>query len=217
MEVIQRSSSSYINPIVPVIKKDGTVRPCLDARRLNEILLEDWECPEPAGILFQRCKGSNIMSSLDMTSNFWQVPLHQDSKQYTAFQYRGRTYEFNVVAFGLKTSTAALVRGLDQVLQGLGDHIISFVDDTLITSESTQQHLEHIEKSLHHLEKCSLTINLSKTYFFRNETKFLRFILDTEGIKPDPEKIQGIREFPPPKNIKQLKFSGISKFLLEIQ
>ena len=65
-----------------------------------------------------------------------------NSKQYTSFQYRGKSYEFNVVPFGLNTSTAALVKGLDKALQGVGDHIISFVDDTLITSESTQQHLE---------------------------------------------------------------------------
>ena len=153
------------------------------------------------------------MSSLDMTSSFWQVPLHSDSKQYTAFQYRGRSFEFNVVPFGLKTSTAALIRGLDQALQGLGDHIISFVDDTLITSESTQQHLEHIEELLHRLEKCNLTINLNKSHFFRQETKFLGFILNTEGIKPDPEKVQAIQNFPPPKNIKQLRgFLGLVNF-----
>ena len=139
--------------------------------------------------------------------------LHPDSKQYTVFQYRGRTYEFNVVPFGLKSSTAALVRELDRALQGLGDHIISFVGDTLITSESTQQHLEQIEL-VHRVEKCNLIINLSKSHFFRKETKFLGFILDdTKGIKPDPERIQGIREFPPPKNIKQLRgFLGLVNF-----
>ena len=89
------------------------MRLCLDGRRLNEILLEDWECPEPAEILFQRFKGTKIMSSSAMTSSFWQVPLHSDSKQHTAFQYRGQTYEFNVVHFGFKTGTAALVRGHD--------------------------------------------------------------------------------------------------------
>ena len=57
MGTIQRSNSSYINPIVPVIKKDGTIRLCLDARKLNEILIEDWECPEPAEIMFQNVKG----------------------------------------------------------------------------------------------------------------------------------------------------------------
>ena len=96
MGIIQRSSSPYINPIVPVIKKDGTVRLCLDARKFNEILLEDWECPEPAEVLFQRCKGIKIMSSLDMTSSFWQVPLQTESKKYTAFQHRGKSYEFNL-------------------------------------------------------------------------------------------------------------------------
>ena len=78
--IIQRSSSPYINPTVSVIKKDGIVRLCLDARRLNDILLEDWECPEPAEILFQKCKGIKVMSSLDMTSSFWQVPLEENSK-----------------------------------------------------------------------------------------------------------------------------------------
>ena len=92
MGIIQRSSNSYINPIVPVIKKDGTVRLCLDARKLNDILLEDWECPEPVGILFQKCKGSKVMSCLDMTSSFWQVPLEENSKQYTAFHYREKSY-----------------------------------------------------------------------------------------------------------------------------
>ena len=75
MGFIQRSSSEYINPIVPVIKKYGTVRLCLDARKLNDILLEDWERPEPAEVLFQRYKGIKIMSSLDMTSSFWQVNI----------------------------------------------------------------------------------------------------------------------------------------------
>ena len=213
MGIIQRSSSPYINPIVPVIKKDGTVRLCLDARKLNDILLEDWECPEPAEILFQRCKGIKVMSSLDMTSSFWQVPLEENSKQYTAFQYRGKSYEFNVVPFGLKTSTAALVRGLDKALQGIGNHIISFVDDTLVTSESVQQHLEHIEELLTRLEKNNLTLNLNKSNFFKKETKFLGFIITTEGIKPDPDKVQGITDFPTPKNVKQLRgFLGLVNF-----
>ncbi|XP_033218266.1 uncharacterized protein LOC117173735 [Belonocnema kinseyi] len=67
--IIQRSKSPYINPIVPVIKKDGSVRLCLDARKLNDILIEDWECPESAEVLFQKCKGMNIMTNLDMTSS----------------------------------------------------------------------------------------------------------------------------------------------------
>ena len=206
--IIQRSNSPYINPIVPVIIKDGSVRLCLDARKLNEILIEDWECPKPTEVLFQKCKGMQVMSS-----SFWQIPLHTNSKKYTAFQHRGKSYEFNMVPFELKTSTAALVRGLDHALQGIGDHVISFVDDTLITSDSTEQHLRHLDELLTRLEKSNLTLNLSKSSFFKKETKFLGFILTTDGIQPDPEKIQGIMEFPTPRNTKQLRgFLGLVNF-----
>ena len=90
-----------------------------------------------------------------------------ESEKYTAFQHRGKSYEFNVVPFGLKTSTAALVRGLDHALQEIGDHIISFVDDTLVSSESMEQHFEHLEELLTRLEKNNLTLNLSKSNFFK--------------------------------------------------
>ena len=140
---------------------------CLDARKLNEILIEDCEYPEPAEVLFQRCKDTKVMSSLDITSSFWQVPLHPESRQYTAFQHRGRSYEFNIVPFGLKTSTAALVRGLDQAIQGIGEHVISFVDDTLVISESAEEHFKHLEELLSRLEKCNLTLNLNKSHFFK--------------------------------------------------
>ena len=92
------------------------------------------------------------------------------------------------------------------------DHIISFVDDTLVTSESVQ-HLQHVEELLTRLEKNNLTLNLSKSNFFKKETKFPGFIITTEGIKPDPNKVQGITEFPTPKNVKELRgFLGLVKF-----
>ena len=112
-----------------------------------------------------------------------------------------------MVLFVLKTSKATLRRGLDQAMDGIGDNVISCVDDTLITSESAQQHLEHLEELLTRLEKIHLTLNLSKSSFCKKETKFLGFILTTKGIESDPKKIQGIMEFPAPKNEKQLRGS----------
>lgn len=78
------------------------------------------------------------------------------------FQYRDHRDEFKVVPFSLKTSTAALKRGLDHILLSVGEHNITFVDDTLITSESNEQHMEHRDEILKRLEKNNLTINLAK-------------------------------------------------------
>ena len=93
-----------------------------------------------------------------------------------------------MVPFGLKTRTAALVGGLDKALHGIGDHIISFADDTLVTSKSVSQHLEHLEEHLTRLEENNLILNLSKSYFFKEENKFLGFILTVKGIRPDLKK-----------------------------
>ena len=89
-----------------------------------------------------------VMSSLDLTSSFWQIPLKKESKQYTAFMHKGKIYEFEVCLFGKKVSTAALVRGLDFVLRGLGNNVIDFVHDVLCISSSEAQHLMHLELTL---------------------------------------------------------------------
>ena len=87
------------------------------------------------------------------------------------------------------------------------------MDDTLVTSESVQQHLEHMEDLLIRLEYNNLTFDQSKSNFFKKEMKFLGFVLTTEEIKPDPDKIQGITDFPTPKNVKQLRcFLGLVHF-----
>ena len=175
----------YINPLVTSLKKDRRVRICLDARKLNDIIINDYECAEPPEVLFQRCGGSKIMSTMDLTSNFWQIPLAEESKKYTAFLHEGKCYEFYVTPFGLKTSTAALVRTLEFVLNGLGNFCVTFIDDIFCASENVHQHLLHLELLFHRLMENNLTINLEKSHFFRSEVKFLGHILTSTGIKPD--------------------------------
>ena len=93
--IIRRSNSPYINPQVTILKKDGSVRICLDSRKLNEIMINDCECAEPTELLFQRCGGSKIMSTMDLTSSFWQILLAEESKKYLL--HEGGCYEFYVI------------------------------------------------------------------------------------------------------------------------
>ena len=114
--VIERCNSPYVNQMVTVIKRDGNVRLCLDARRINSVTVPDYEGPTPIQEILARCSNMKYLSTIDLTSSFWQVPLKQQCRNYTAFLYEGKCYRYTVTPFGLSTSSAALTRGLDMAL-----------------------------------------------------------------------------------------------------
>lgn len=112
------------------------------------------------------------MSILDMTSSFWHVLSHPESRKYTAFQHKGRTYEFQVVSFGLNTSTAALVRGLEYTLRDIGEHMITFVANKLVMTESNGLHLQHLEDLFKRLSESGITLILEKSHFLGLKLNF---------------------------------------------
>ena len=212
-DVIQRSNSPYINPLVAVIKKDGSVRLCLDARQLNKRLVKDRECAQNMETIFQQCQNVGIMSTLDLTSSFWQIPLHPDSRKYTAFLYQGVCYEYKVTPFGLTTSSAGLIRGLGIILDGLKENLINFVDDLLLISKGPEDHLDELSRVLQRLGEHNMTVNFKKCHFFKEETRFLGHIIRRDGISQDPTKLEAIKNFQTPRNIKQLRgFLGLVNF-----
>ena len=106
------------------------------------------------------------MSSLDLTASFWQVLLTQESKKYTAFLHRGKTYHFKVVSFRTKVSMAALSRASESVKKGL-DFLIDFCDDWAIISKGAEQHLRHLEIIFSIISDAVATVNFDKVIFGR--------------------------------------------------
>lgn len=212
--VIERAASPYINPIVTVIKKDQSVRLCLDARRINSVTVPDFEGAVPVNEVLANCGGIKVMSSIDLTSSFWQVPLAEDSRDFTGFLYKGRCYRYTVTPFGLKTSLASLTRGLDISLSDeVKDFTIIYVDDCLCISSSEEEHLKQLGLLLADLKRANLTVNLKKCKFFRERIDYLGYVLSTKGISASPDKVAAIQNFPRPKNPKQLKgFLGLTNF-----
>lgn len=107
-------------------------------------------------------------------------------------------------------STAALRRASEPGLRGLEDFVIDFVDDWMCRSANFDEHLTLL------FERISLqgiTVNFDKVEFCREKLKFLSHIITPKGVMPDPEKVQGIRDFPTPSNIRQLRgFVGLVNF-----
>lgn len=211
--VIERSFSEYINPLVVVPKKSGEIRLVLDARFINKLIIPDHDCAQSTEVLFQKCGNTSFMSSLDLTASFWQIPLHPDSRKYTAFMHEGKTYQFTVTPYGLNTSLASLVRTLDLILKRTEEFTVNFVDDILCLSDSVPSHLAHLRKLFETFREYKMTINFEKSKFFREEIDFLGHRITRTGIMPQPDKVEAIKNFPTPKNIKQLKgFLGLTNY-----
>ena len=90
--IIERSVTAYLNPIVVVKKKDGKVRICLDARRINEVTVPENEAPQNIDEILWKFNKTKKFSALDFSSSYWQISIHPDDRKFTGFLYNGLTY-----------------------------------------------------------------------------------------------------------------------------
>lgn len=212
--VIEPGVSSYNNPILCLPKKDGSVRLVLDSRQINTIIATETDRPETLDQLLQKFHGVQVLTSVDMRASFWQVELHPECRKYTAFLYLGRCYVFRKLPFGLNVSSSAFIRALSTVLpEQLRKRVTLYVDDILVAEKSWDEHNKVLDQVLEAFNRHNVTINLSKSDFGRKEIKFLGHIVTPTGIRPDPEKLDAVREYPPPRTKKRLRaFLGLINF-----
>ena len=211
--IIRPSHSNYISPMLVVPKKNGDIRLCLEGRKLNEKLMDDYESPPTVDEILLRCTKKPFMSSLNLTSSYWQIGLSEENKKYTAFMILNRVLEFNVSDFGIKTSSAALIRAFGGVTADLQDFLLTFVDDVHARSDTFEEHFKHLELLFKRALKHNNTFNFDKSTFCHEHVEFLGYILTPDGIIPDPEKITSIKCFREPINLKELQsFLGFVNF-----
>ena len=131
MGVERPSTSPYASPIVMVKKKDGSNSVCVDFRKLNKITEVDPEPMTTAEDLFRRLSGKKYLSKIDLTKEYWQIPVAPEDVHKTAFMTPDGQYEFTRMPFGMVNSGATLVRGLRKILEGMPG-VGSYIDDIVI-------------------------------------------------------------------------------------
>ena len=115
-DIIEYSHSSYTSPIVAIPKKNGKVRICLDAREINMMIINNRTSPGKIEEILKKFHVTKYISTWDIVCRYWQVELHPSSKQYMAFIFDGRNYQFKRLSFGLINSVAIFVKCMDQIL-----------------------------------------------------------------------------------------------------
>ncbi|KAH7704917.1 gagpol and env protein precursor, partial [Aphelenchoides avenae] len=214
MGVISQSSSEYSSPVVLVRKKDGSLRMCIDYRKLNRaIKLSQWPMPN-IDVMLQSLAGKKFFTTCDLHSGYWQIPLTENAKEYTAFSTMGGHYHFNVLPFGLSTAPGQFERAMEKLFaEDLGKTVYVYLDDILIATDSLEEHFEVLERVLQKLREYNLRLKPSKCAFLTTETEFLGHVISVEGLKTDQAKIEKILSFPVPTSPTDVRsFLGICNY-----
>ncbi|MGL5707634.1 MAG: reverse transcriptase domain-containing protein [Aeromonas sp.] len=193
------------------------MRLCIDYRLLNDITIKDkYPIPRIDEIL-DDLSGAKVFSILDATSGYYQLAIEEEDKPKTAFSWKGGLYEFNRMPFGLCNGPATFQRAMDRIFaKERGKFVIPYMDDLIIYSKSIKDHENHIEVVMGRIKSYGLSLNKSKCVFASDELKILGNIISAGKIKPDPNKIKAIHDYPKPANIKELRsFLGLVNYCRE--
>ncbi|CAI5524929.1 unnamed protein product [Closterium sp. Naga37s-1] len=213
-QLIRPSTSPYGAPVLFTPKPDGSLRMCIDYRALNKQTVKN-KYPIPRiDDLLDQLRGATVFSKLDLRSGYWQIKMADNSIHKTAFRTRYGSYEYLVMPFGLCNAPATFHAEMNHILRPLLDEcVVVYLDDILIYSKNMKEHVEHLRKVFEILRKNKFYVKLSKSDFALKKVQFLGHMVSAEGVHVDPRKIEAVKKWKVPENVKELQhFLGFANY-----
>lgn len=217
-KLAEPSFSSWNAPVLLVPKKGAKTiddyRLVIDYRKLNDVI-EDDKFPIPdINEILDGLGRAKYFSTLDLDQGYYQVPLHEKSRPYTAFTTPDGRFQLTRLPMGLKVSPAIFSRLMMFILGDfIGKICYVYLDDIIVYGNSLQEHAQNLRKVLLRLRDIGCKINFKKCSFFQDSVSFLGHLVSSEGLKPDPAKYVVIEKWPVPKNVKETQsFLGLVNY-----
>lgn len=200
----QPSSSAWAAPILMRKKKDDSWRICGDYRQLNAVAEPDrYPVPYLHGFA-ANLQGKTIFSKLGLFKAYHQIPVVEEDIPKTTVITPFGLFEFTAMTFGLRNAGQTFQRYIFCALGDL-DFVFAYIDDILIASSSREEHEKHLRIVFDRLRKYGLRAKVSKCQFGLTEMQFLGHVIDRQGCRPSPEKVEAIFNWPKPTNRDELR------------
>ena len=211
--IITESNLTWAAPVVFVSKKKTKeMRFAIDYRGLNaRTQVINFPIPDLQDALDSvGTAQSKIFSVIDLKSSFWQIPLHPETADRSAFITHDGCYQFTRVPYGIINGPMAFQMLMSKVLRGINfKFALVFIDDILCHSATIDQHLDHLSAIFQRLRHANLKLNPKKC-----QVEYLGHILSENGIEANSDKTDIVRNFPRLRTRKQeiKSFLGLTNF-----
>ena len=194
--------SEWATPVVPVIKKDGSVRLCGDYKITVNQATETDTYPLPRiEEMLTSVGGGTVFSKLDLAHAYQQVELEDEAKEMVTINTHKGLYRMNRLPFGVALAPSMFQRVMESILQGVPG-VIVYIDDILVSGRTVNEHLQNLDTTL---TKAGLR---PKCSFLLPSVEYLGYKISEKG-----HKVEAVHKAPAPTDISQLKsFLGLVNY-----
>ena len=215
---IQPSSRPYGHPVLFIKKKTGGLHMCIDYHSLNKQTVKNRYPLPQIDDLFDKLQGSEVFSSTDLQSAYYQVRLKPEDDPKTAFIAPQGLFEFNVLCFGLTNAPGTFQNIMNDVFKDvIGKFVLVYLDDIVVLSKTKAEHYKHIEIVLQLLRDHQVYANQKKCTFVQPELLFLGHVIGSQGLQVDPKKISIVQSWPIPTDRNGFaEILGLGKLFQEV-
>ncbi len=211
---IEPCAVPFSSPVLFARKADGGWRMCVDYRRINAKTRKDIYPLPLIEETLDRLSSAKVFTKIDIRQAFHRLRVDPESEDLTAFRTRYGTYRYKVVPFGLTNGPALFQAYINRALGDLLDVCCTaYVDDVLIYSQNEEEHRTHVREVVKRLQKAGLQGDIKKSEFSTTEVKYLGYIITTEGVRVDPDKVAAVVDWEEPQDARGVRsFLGFCNF-----
>lgn len=205
--------TDWVNSLVITVKKDNSLRLCLDPKPLNcAIKREHFQLPTLDEIT-SKLSGANVFSTLDALNGFWQIELDEESSKLCTFNTPYGRYKFMRLPYGISSAAEVFSQRFKQIFDDI-EGVEPYVDDLIVWGKNQVEHDHRLSLVLERAREQNIRFNLSKCKFSKSSVKYMGHILSNKGIQVDLEKVSAINDMPKPSCKKDIeRFLGMITYV----
>ena len=147
-----------------------------------------------------------MFTKLDLRNAYHLNRINEGDEFKTAFRTRYGQFEYQVMPFGLTNAPATFQAYIDDCLRPyIDDFTVCYLDDILIYSTNEKEHEDHVQKVLQRLQEFGRFCKAEKCQFGVRKVGFLGFVITSDGISMESDRISTIEDWPTPESVRDVQ------------